>query len=436
MRSPLAFLALVISFSPVQSQDTLRLKESLPPGLQYHVSSRVDLSGNLTLPADKDGKAKALPVSGSSVIEYDERVLDGDAKGPVEKTLRVYRQMDFKRTVGDQKQESGIRGEVRRMVLLKYKQSEVPFSPDGPLTWGEIDLVRTDVYTPSVTGLLPAKEVKVGDRWDAEKRASEELTDLDQTEGKLECRLQEVVVRGGRRFAQVSFSGTITGVNDDGPNRQQIEGYYFFDLQSNHISYLYVNGTSFLLDKEGKTRGKIEGKYVLTRRLESSPDLGDEVVRKLGVDPTPENTLLLFDEPQLGVRFTYARRWQVKQADARQIILEGQGGGGLVITLEPLSQLPTGKQFQAEAAETLKKQGARANRSEAPQAIRAAPELIERFLFEVEINKEPAFLDYYVVRQTLAGATVAGNYPAREAAAMQKEAEATVRSLRLIPPKK
>ena len=31
-----------------------------------------------------------------------------------------------------------------------------PFSPDGPLTWGEIDVVRTDVFNPAaIPGLLP-----------------------------------------------------------------------------------------------------------------------------------------------------------------------------------------------------------------------------------------------------------------------------------------
>ena len=435
-RGVLLVLAALLPVASASGQETVRLKESLPAGLQYHVSSRADLAGSLTLPADKDGKSKTLPVTGSSIIEYDERILDGDAKGPVEKTLRIYRQMDFKRTVGEQKQASSIRGEVRRMVLLKYKQSEVPFSPDGPLTWGEIDLVRTDVFGPALQGLLPQKEVKVGARWDAETRAAEELTDLDQAKGKLECRLQELVTRGGRRFAQISFAGTISGVNDDGPNRQELEGDFFFDLQSNHLSYLYVNGVSSLLDKDGKARGKIEGKYVLTRRLEPVADLADDVVRKLTVEPTPENTLLLFDEPALGVRFTYARRWQVQRADARQIVLEGQGGGGLVITLEPLTQTPTGKQFQTEATGALQKQGARLTRTEAAQTIRSAPDPIERFFFEAEIGKTLMQMDYYVVRQVMGGATIAGQYPIRESAAMQKDVEGTVRSLRLIPPKK
>jgi len=422
----------------VMAQDSYRLREALAAGHQYRVSSRADLTGSIELTADMtmDKKARTIQVSGTSVIEYDERIIDGDIKGPVEKTFRIYRRMEFKRKVDGQDQESGIRGEVRRMVLFKHKHAEVPFSPDGPLTYAEIDVVRTDVFTPGLIGLLPKGDVRIGDRWEADQRAVEELTDLQQVTGKLECRLQEVAVRQGRRLAQVSFAGTITGMGDDGPGKHQVEGYYFFDLHSHHLSYLYVDGVSHLLDQQGQSRGRIEGKYVLTRRLESSPDLSDDVVKRLSLEPNAENTLLLFDQPALGVRFTYPRRWTVQKADARQILLDAQGGGGLVITLEPLTQTPSGKQFQAEAATTLQKQGARILRAEPPQSMRGPEGIIERFWFEAELNKQGVFLDYYTLRHASAGATFAGHYPLRDAAVLQKEVDATARSLRLIPPRK
>ena len=43
------------------------------------------------------------------------------------------------------------------MVVIKAGERKAPFSPDGPLTWGEIDVVRTDVFNPAlVPGLLPS----------------------------------------------------------------------------------------------------------------------------------------------------------------------------------------------------------------------------------------------------------------------------------------
>jgi hypothetical protein len=434
-------LGLVLSLTlvgPLAAEDRYRLVEALTVGAQHHVSSRVELSGSLTVASpDKDKPSQQLSVVGSSVIEYDERVLDTDSKGVVTKTLRQYVHLDYQRKVGDQPQASALRPEVRRLVVLREKLQEVPFSPDGPLTWGEIDLVRTDVFTPALRGLLPDREVRIGDRWPAGTDAVQELTDLDPvTAGSLECRLQEIVSRNGRRYAQVTVSGTVTGTNEDGPNRQQIDGYYFFDLQSQHLSYLYANGTSWMLNKNGDVLGKIEGKYILTRRQEASPALADAVVKALDTEPRTENTLMLFNEPSMGVRFVYPRRWTVRKADARQIVLDTPGGSGLVVTLEPLSQLPTGAEFQQEAAAQLRMVGGVAKRATPAAALSPPLPGAEHFEIEADINRQPVFLDYYVYRQAPGGATFAGRYVGNEVKALQKEVEGLVRSLKLIPPPK
>src|SRR5438105_3477905 len=103
----------------VRAEDPVRLREEFPASYQYHVSTRSDLSGSITLPAEKDKPApKPLTISGESVIEYGERVLTVDKDGQVQKTARVYRKMEFQRKVGEQPQQSALRPEVRRLVLL------------------------------------------------------------------------------------------------------------------------------------------------------------------------------------------------------------------------------------------------------------------------------------------------------------------------------
>src|SRR5689334_19103190 len=75
------------------AEEPLRLQEDFPAGYQYHVSTRVQLSGTLTIPAEMgQGAAKTLPVIGESAIEYDERVL-ALAEGQVQKTARIYRRV-------------------------------------------------------------------------------------------------------------------------------------------------------------------------------------------------------------------------------------------------------------------------------------------------------------------------------------------------------
>src|SRR5262249_17748223 len=163
--------------------------------------------------------------------------------------------------------------------------------------------VRTDVFTPALAGLLPGNAVQTGQRWTAATTAIQELTDLERIdEGQVECRLEQVIRLAGRRHARVGFSGTVRGINEDGPDQQQLDGYFSFDLESNHVSYLSLHGVNSPLDKDGKPLGKVEGRFTCTRQVfQRIPDLAEEVLRTLTLEPNAENSLLLYENPELGV---------------------------------------------------------------------------------------------------------------------------------------
>ncbi len=316
-----AWLSCLVCVSSLSAEEPISLRERFPAGYEYHVSTRVDLAGTLSVPPEKDKAApKPLSVRGSSAIEYDERILDVAADNQVRKTVRLCRRTDFRRTVGDRPQETSLRPRVCRLVLLRQQNKEVPFSPDGPLTWGEIDLIRTDVFTPALAGLLPGHAVRLGDRWSATQSAIQELTDLERIdEGSLECRLEQFTSVEKRRHARIAFRGTIRGANEDGPNRQELDGYFFFDLESNHLSYLYLRGKHFMLDKDGKEVGRIEGRFVLTRQANTrAADLSETALRGVALEPNADNTLLLYDNADLGsalfVSPSLARRRRARQS--------------------------------------------------------------------------------------------------------------------------
>ncbi|MHB1425647.1 MAG: hypothetical protein ACYC3I_20960 [Gemmataceae bacterium] len=429
----ISFLACAASLS---AEETIQLRERFPIGYEYHVSTRVELSGTLTLPpplsppasgGDKGGgkpASKPLSLRGNSAIEYDERILDVGPDGQVRKTARLCRRTDFRRTVADRQQENSLRPQVRRLILLRHQNKEVPFSPDGPLTWGEIDLIRTDVFTPALAGLLAGHPVRRGERWSAAQSAIQELTDLERIEeGSLECRLEQLTTVEKRQHARVSFRGAIRGANEDGSNRQELEGYFFFDLESSHLSYLYLHGKHFMLDKDGKEVGQIEGRFVLTRQANTrAPDLSETALRGVATEPNADNTLLLYDNSELGVRFLYPRRWHVASVRGTQVTLDSADGGGLLLTLDPLTRAPTGARFLAESRDWLGKQQARVARVEPPRTVRASP-ILEHCALEAEMGKQKFVMAYYVTRQNNGGATLAARLPPNDLAALQKEVE-------------
>jgi hypothetical protein len=413
------------------ADEPLRLRETFAPGYQYHVSVRVEITGTLTPPAEKGKSApKPLAVRGDSAIEYDERVLDLDDKGVVTKTARICRRIDFQRTVGDSKQEATIRPAVRRLILLRHNNQEVPFSPDGPLTWGEIDQVRTDVFTPALVGLLPRDPASVGDKWTAARSAIQELTDMERIEeGEVTCRLEQILTVEKRRQARVSFAGTVRGPGEDGTTQQKLDGFLYFDLESNHVSYVSLKGVHSLLDKDNKEVGRVEGRFVLSRQANTRcKELSDEGLKGVATEPNADNTLLLYDNPDLGVKFLHPRRWRVTGAHGNQVTLDSaDGGGGVLLTVEPPSRTPTGAQFLTESREFLEKQKAKFVRVERPAAVQGVAGM-EHFSIEAEMGGQAFVMDYYTWKQRDGGVIVAARLPKEDAAALQKEVERIARS--------
>ncbi len=431
-RSLLAVVVLVPA-GLCHAGDNVRLRETYSAGDEYRVSIRVDLSGTLRVPVGKDGKKRQdLQVSGNSAVDYHERVLSVKSD-EVRKTVRNYKRMEFSRKTAGNEQQSSLRDSVRRLVVIRHKQMEVPFSPDGPLLWGEIDLIRTDVFAPALVGLMPDSVVSIGDQWRASDTAIKELTDLQKIDSsQLVCKFQSITNFGRRRFARVSLAGKVQGLGEDGKARHDLDGFCLFDLDSKRLSYLSLQARHALLDPSGKELGVIKGTFVLTREPKSSSvALSDSALRGLSLEPNDDNTRLLFDDQDLGVRFLYPRRWRVSTLQRNQVSLDEPTGGGLLITLEPLKRMPSGQQFQREANAFLTKMGVKILQASAPRKMQASPGNVEHFSVQAKVNKQRVQLDYFIARQTNGGATIASRLLSSQARTLEPDVQRIVRSLEI-----
>ncbi|HEX4609969.1 MAG TPA: hypothetical protein VH092_17380 [Urbifossiella sp.] len=392
------------------------------------------MRGKLAIPQGKDKAPQLLPVDGWSRLVYDERVLEPD-EANAQKTVRVYHEVEFRRMVGTTVQDAGIRPSVRRMVLIRAGDRRAPFSPDGPLTWGEIDVVRTDVFTPAaVPGLLPAGPVKAGQKWPASPAAVAELTDMEKVdEGGLTVEFVGVTAFDGKRLARLRVSGTVRGVNEDGPNRQKLEGTAFFDLDAKLLTRLSVKGTHELLDgTSGQTMGSIDGSFEMTRTpvAQLPANLSDASLRGLSLKPEGENTLLLYDDARLGLSFLYPRGWRVGAVQGKQLTLDhARLGGGILVTVEPAAKVPSADGYLRETRAFLEKEKARVAVAAPPQRIRAEPITVDRFALDVAFGADAARMEYAVLKQTDGGATVAARFPAAAAADLRADLERIVRSM-------
>src|SRR5262249_27426235 len=138
-----------------------------------------------------------------------------------------------------------------------------------------------------------------------------------------------------------------------------------------------------------------------------------------------------FEESALGIRFLYPRRWRVAGVNGKQIALDENrpGGSGLLITLETLSKLPTGLQYQQEAKTWLKENKATVRRIDTPRALPNTT--VENFGVDADVAKQRLFLDYYVVRQEQGGATIVARLLPQDVTTLQRDAVRIVRSLQI-----
>ena len=415
------------------AQDTVRLAEKFDANEPYRVELKVSASGKITAPIGPEKQLVTVAMTGSGTTVYDEHILPPD-DSKADRVIRVYRDVEFRRTIGDRDQKADIRPNVRRMIVLRSeKGKKAPFSPDGPLAWGEIDVVSKDVFSPTlIPGLLPVKPVRPGDTWTVSPAAVADLTDLDPVdEGTIGATFVSLVTLEGRRYAKLTIAGTVKGSTEDGPTRQKLDGTAYFDLEVDRLSYLNLKGVQEMLGPDGKVLGRIDGTFVMERRSAGKvAELAPDALRGVDLKPTPENSLLLYENPDLGVKFLYPRRWRVGIVQGRQVALEEPQGGGLLLTVEPPSGLPTAAQFQKETQDFLRQQKWTFSVADAPKRVAERPGWVDRFGFDAEL-KAKVRMEYAVVTFAEGGATVAARLPAAAKGELTPDFERIVRSVQL-----
>jgi hypothetical protein len=181
--------------------------------------------------------------------------------------------------------------------------------------------------------------------------------------------------------------------------------------------------------------GKIEGRFVLARQApQASRDLSDTALKGVTLEPNDDNTLLLYDNFELGLRFLYPRRWKVMSVRGRQVGVDEANGSGLLLTLEPLSSVPTGAQFLGESRTWLEQQKGKIGRVEALQRTRTKQGELEHFSLHVDLQGQSVVMDYYVIRQTQGGATLAARILPKDLAGLRKDVERVAASVVITRP--
>ena len=339
----LGTMGLLLAATPVSWAQTCTLKETPQAGECFKIQLDMKLSGEMRV--RKDDKTVPIKLEASAVHEYPERILIVERDGTIEKTARLYETAKATISVGGERGERTLRAERRLFVAQRHKDQALVYSPSGPLTREELDLTATQFDSAAAPGVLPGKDVAVGDTWKVSSSVVQALCNFEGlTEHSLTGKLDAVTTD----TATFSLSGTANGIDLGAIAKLKIEATGRFDLKTKRLVSLEWK------QKDERDQGPVspvtvvEATTTLKRQpIEQPAALADVALVSVPSDwdaPAPM-TQLDYREAQGRYSMLYPREWHITAQVKEQLIMRCMDRGDFVaqVTLTPWKKAEKGK---------------------------------------------------------------------------------------------
>jgi hypothetical protein len=339
---------LLLAGAPLASAQTYPLTETVKPGDCFRVRLEMTLTGAIKV--SRDGKPASLPLTARATHEFPERVLAADDTGLVEKSARVYETASASITFQRDVETKSLRKERQLVVAQRPKDEALTYSPSGPLTHEELELVGDHFDTLCVTGLLPGKAVAVGDTWKVNNSAAQALCHFDGlTDQDLVCKLEEVK----DKVARVSVTGPSNGIELGARVQLKVNATYHFDLEAKRLTWLEWKQTDDRDQGPANPALTATTTTTVTRKPIERPDsLADAALSAVPRDyKVPESLVVVeYRHPKGKFELNYARDWQPVGEPEDRLILRLMQRGDFVAqaTITPWTPAEKGKHLSAD----------------------------------------------------------------------------------------
>ncbi len=342
----------------LSAAERIELREQATDTQIRKVAVELTVSGKLF---PEPGPDKALKLAVDAHFDYSERRLAGTGREALSlRSIRHYNRARATIEAGEQLSNVGLRKSERLVVAAGQAEGLDLFSPSGPLTYGELELLRIPCDSLAMLALLPETAVEAGETWKGPDWALPLLTGVESVEkGALTCKLESI--QGGE--ATVHFSGNAGGATTGAAASVNFEGRLVFDRAQRCISRLEMTQSEKRAIGAVSPGLNVAAKLVLTREAVAEPKrLTDPDLADLPLEPNAASRLLLFDSPAWNVQFYYDRRWHLFQQTSELALLRLLDKEGLIAqcNIKKLPDVEPGKhvsqeQFQADIERTLGK---------------------------------------------------------------------------------
>jgi hypothetical protein len=342
-------LVTAVLAAAVGRAETYSLIEAPSAGDSFAYTLSLKLTGEITVV--QEGQPVKLKLAAQAAHGFRERILavakDG---GLATKAARQYDDARAAITVDGATSQRSLRADRRLIVAQRPQDALLCYSPQGPLTREELETVSEHFDTLALAGLLPGKEVAVGDTWKVGNQAAQAVCLYEGlVENNLTCKLAEV--KNGE--AVVSISGSTRGIELGAQAKITVAATARFDLNRKRITALEWK------QKDDRDQGPAspaltaESTVTLTRRaIEEPKELTDVALAGVpqGFEPPAALTSVSAHDPKGRFDLNAGRDWQVvSQTDTRTVLrLLDRGDFVAQATITPWAKAQPGKHLEVK----------------------------------------------------------------------------------------
>jgi hypothetical protein len=336
---------------------TIQLTETSHEGDCFRVTTETNLNGNLKVM--RDGKQTLVKVSAKNEHQFLERTLAIE-KGLVQRSARYYSAAASRATIGESKLERFLSGDRKLIVAQRTGDSLLCYSPAGPLTQQEVEVTSEHFDTLHLAGVLPSKEIKLGDSWKLDSEVAQSLCLFD---GLISHELMAKLKQADAATAIITIEGTAKGIENGAMASLTVAATVRFDRAKNRI--VSVDWKQRDVRDQGPTSpaAEVESITIVTRSpLEREPDeLNAMALAAIPASNDPPATMqhMIHRDSRGRFQLLYGRDWHVVGQSDYHLILRLLDRGDFIAqaTLTCWKNAGTGKHMTPAEFEKLISEG-------------------------------------------------------------------------------
>ncbi|HEX5104307.1 MAG TPA: hypothetical protein VFV87_10875 [Pirellulaceae bacterium] len=395
----LALVALIAGKSAICGAQDYDLRAAPKAGSHQQVRVTVEIEGKLKLNAAGQ-EVQHVPLTARADLHYVERMLQSGTSAAETRLARHYYQAEAKIRLRDSELASKLRDERRLILLDANADAATLFSPLGPLTRDELELIEAPASSLALTALLPKQPLKLGGQWDLEGLVVSRLLGLEAvSQQNVKCQLESAK----EGIAVASLEGTVSGAVGGVSSDCELKGKLNFDLNKRVVTWLT------LAIKENRAIGHAQpGFEVLTTlKMVAAPcaaavEVNDKALSGLQTTADSGQTLIDFTADKAGFQLLHDRRWRVmiERHDATILRLVDRGDLISQCNISPLPTFTKGEQLTLEGFQNDVKQALGKDFGQVIEAAQEAGEdglIIQRVIVAGVAGELPIQWTYYHV---------------------------------------